>query len=125
MERTVKSQSSRAPDRPVYLVGEAVGACIALAVAARNPDIDLVLILVNPGQAAIDYVFLCFSNVSSDMTFFSNSWSLPHLAGTSCHRSQLQTLSTFLDLVPEPFHLTTPQLLNFLTGFIYFSTLIF
>ena len=57
MERTVKSQSSRAPDRPVYLVGEAVGACIALAVAARNPDIDLVLILVNPGQAAINCGF--------------------------------------------------------------------
>ncbi|KAG0544404.1 hypothetical protein BDA96_02G272500 [Sorghum bicolor] len=84
VERTVKSESSRAPDRPVYLVGESVGSCIALAVAARNPDIDLVLILVNPG--------------------------------TSFHRSQLQTLSAFLDLVPEPFHLTTPQLLNFLTG---------
>ncbi|TKW34054.1 hypothetical protein SEVIR_2G279500v4 [Setaria viridis] len=84
VETTVKSESSRAPDRPVYLVAESVGACIALAVAVRNPDIDLVLVLVNPG--------------------------------TSFHNSQLQTLSAFLDLVPEPFHLTTPQLLNFLTG---------
>ncbi|OEL20096.1 Acyltransferase-like protein [Dichanthelium oligosanthes] len=84
VEMTVKSESSRAPDRPVYLVGESVGACIALAVAARNPDIDLVLILVNPG--------------------------------TSFHKSHLQTLSAFLDLVPEPFHLTNPQLLIFLTG---------
>ncbi|CAL5082273.1 unnamed protein product [Urochloa decumbens] len=84
VETTVKSESSRAPNRPVYLVAESVGACIALAVAVRNPDIDLVLILVNPG--------------------------------TSFHKSQLQTLSAFLDLVPEPFHLTTPQLLNFLTG---------
>ncbi|KAL6846793.1 hypothetical protein ACP4OV_024241 [Aristida adscensionis] len=84
VERTVKSESSSAPDRPVYLVGESLGACIALAVAARNPDIDLVLILVNPG--------------------------------TSFHKSQLQSLSAFLELVPEPFHLTTPQLLNFLTG---------
>ncbi|TVU08784.1 hypothetical protein EJB05_42197 [Eragrostis curvula] len=84
VERTVKSETSRAPDRPVYLVGESIGACIALAVAARNPDIDLVLILVNPG--------------------------------TAFQKSQLQLLSGFLDLVPEPFHLTTPQLLNFLTG---------
>ncbi|KAL6846791.1 hypothetical protein ACP4OV_024239 [Aristida adscensionis] len=84
VERTVKSESSRAPDRPVYLVGESLGACIALAVAAQNPDIDLVLVLVNPG--------------------------------TSFHKSQLQSLSAFLELVPEPFHLTTPQLLNFLTG---------
>ncbi|CAN6211230.1 unnamed protein product [Urochloa humidicola] len=84
VETAVKSECSRAPNRPVYLVAESVGACIALAVAARNPDIDLVLILVNPG--------------------------------TSFHKSQLQTLSAFLDMVPEPFHLTTPQLLNFLTG---------
>ncbi|KAL5201291.1 hypothetical protein ABZP36_035645 [Zizania latifolia] len=84
VERSVKSESQRATDRPVYLVGESVGACIALAVAARNPNIDLVLILVNPG--------------------------------TSFHKSQLQSLSAFLDLIPEPFHLTTPQLLNFLTG---------
>ncbi|KAL6601775.1 hypothetical protein ACP70R_044995 [Stipagrostis hirtigluma subsp. patula] len=83
VERTVRSESSRAPDKPLYLVGESLGACIALAVAARNPDIDLVLILVNPG--------------------------------TSFHKSFLQSLSAFLELVPEPFHLTTPQLLNFLT----------
>ncbi|VAI34375.1 unnamed protein product [Triticum turgidum subsp. durum] len=84
VERTVKSESSRAPDRPVYLVGESVGACIALAVAARNRDVDLVLVLVNPG--------------------------------TSFHRSQLQSLSALLDLVPDPFHSSTPRLLNFLTG---------
>uniref|UniRef100_A0A453L9G3 Serine aminopeptidase S33 domain-containing protein n=1 Tax=Aegilops tauschii subsp. strangulata TaxID=200361 RepID=A0A453L9G3_AEGTS len=41
VERTVKSERSRAPDRPVYLVGESIGACIALAVAARNRDVDL------------------------------------------------------------------------------------
>ncbi|XP_044382105.1 acyltransferase-like protein At3g26840, chloroplastic isoform X1 [Triticum aestivum] len=84
VERTVKSESLRAPDRPVYLVGESVGACIALAVAARNRDVDLVLVLVNPG--------------------------------TSFHRSQLQSLSALLDLVPDPFHSSTPQLLNFLRG---------
>uniref|UniRef100_A0A453L9B8 Serine aminopeptidase S33 domain-containing protein n=1 Tax=Aegilops tauschii subsp. strangulata TaxID=200361 RepID=A0A453L9B8_AEGTS len=53
VERTVKSERSRAPDRPVYLVGESIGACIALAVAARNRDVDLVLVLVNPGLASI------------------------------------------------------------------------
>ncbi|XP_044377238.1 acyltransferase-like protein At1g54570, chloroplastic isoform X2 [Triticum aestivum] len=83
VERTVKLESSRAPDRPVYLVGESIGACIALAVAARNRDTDLVLILVNPG--------------------------------TSFHKSKLQSLSAFLDLIPEPFHLNSPEFLNFLT----------
>lgn len=38
-----------ANSRPIYLVGECLGACLALAVAAHNPDIDLTLVLVNPG----------------------------------------------------------------------------
>ncbi|KAF5735853.1 Esterase/lipase/thioesterase family protein isoform 1 [Tripterygium wilfordii] len=51
VETRVRSESSRSPDRPIYLVGESFGACLALAVAARNPDIDLVLILVNPATS--------------------------------------------------------------------------
>ncbi|KAG7558865.1 Diacylglycerol acyltransferase [Arabidopsis thaliana x Arabidopsis arenosa] len=48
IERTVKSENYRLPNRPIYLVGESIGACLALDVAARNPNIDLSLILVNP-----------------------------------------------------------------------------
>eukprot|EP00258_Populus_trichocarpa_P026440 XP_024442459.1 acyltransferase-like protein At3g26840, chloroplastic [Populus trichocarpa] len=48
VERTVRSENHRSPSKPIYLVGESLGACLALAVAARNPDIDLVLVLVNP-----------------------------------------------------------------------------
>lgn len=47
VERTVRSESNRLPNRPIYLVAESVGACLALSIAARNPDIDLVLILAN------------------------------------------------------------------------------
>ena len=47
---TVKTEHLRAPNRPIYLVGESLGACIALAVAACNPEIDLALILANPGS---------------------------------------------------------------------------
>ncbi|XP_072992605.1 phytyl ester synthase 2, chloroplastic-like isoform X1 [Typha latifolia] len=50
-ERTVKSEKSRLQGRPIYLVGESIGACIALSVAARNPGIDLILILANPGTS--------------------------------------------------------------------------
>ncbi|KAL7257181.1 hypothetical protein ACSBR1_010998 [Camellia fascicularis] len=49
VERTVRSENYRSPNRPIYLVGESLGGCLALAVAARNPDIDLILILANPG----------------------------------------------------------------------------
>jgi len=50
VERTVRLENHRSPSKPIYLVGESLGACLALAVAARNPDIDLVLVLVNPGE---------------------------------------------------------------------------
>uniref|UniRef100_M4F1G3 Serine aminopeptidase S33 domain-containing protein n=1 Tax=Brassica campestris TaxID=3711 RepID=M4F1G3_BRACM len=48
IERTVRSEYHRFPNRPIYIVGESIGACLALDVAASNPDIDLVLILANP-----------------------------------------------------------------------------
>ncbi|XP_022740298.1 acyltransferase-like protein At3g26840, chloroplastic isoform X2 [Durio zibethinus] len=51
VEKTVRSEYQSSPDRPIYLVGESLGACIALDVAARNPDVDLVLILANPATS--------------------------------------------------------------------------
>ncbi|KAL6960374.1 hypothetical protein U1Q18_038139 [Sarracenia purpurea var. burkii] len=48
VEKTVRSENFHSPKRPIYLVGESLGACLALSVAARNPDIDLILILANP-----------------------------------------------------------------------------
>lgn len=50
VEKTVRSEHHRSPNRPIYLVGETIGACLALSVAALNPNIDLVLILANPGN---------------------------------------------------------------------------
>ncbi|XP_023634180.1 acyltransferase-like protein At3g26840, chloroplastic isoform X2 [Capsella rubella] len=48
IEKTVRSEHYCLPNRPIYLVGESIGASLALDVAASNPDIDLVLILANP-----------------------------------------------------------------------------
>ncbi|KAK1441125.1 hypothetical protein QVD17_06963 [Tagetes erecta] len=49
--RTIKSENERFPNRPIYLVGESIGGCLALAVAARIPHIDLVLVLANPATS--------------------------------------------------------------------------
>ncbi|MFS7926891.1 putative alpha/Beta hydrolase [Helianthus anomalus] len=38
------------PNKPIYLLGESFGGALALCVAARNPTVDLILILANPGQ---------------------------------------------------------------------------
>lgn len=51
VEETVRLEHASSPNKPIYLVGESFGACLALAVAARNPKIDLVLILVNPATS--------------------------------------------------------------------------
>ncbi|GLT45366.1 hypothetical protein SLA2020_192010 [Shorea laevis] len=51
VESTVRSEYSRSPNRPIYLVGESLGGCLALAVSNRNPDIDLLLILSNPATS--------------------------------------------------------------------------
>ncbi|BAT84752.1 Acyltransferase-like protein [Vigna angularis] len=51
VEVTVRSEYQRSRNRPIYLVGESLGSCLALAVAALNPDIDFVLILANPATS--------------------------------------------------------------------------
>ncbi|KAF6161580.1 hypothetical protein GIB67_009459, partial [Kingdonia uniflora] len=51
VETTLRSEHSQSPNRPIYLVGECFGGCLALAVAARNSDIDLMLILANPSTS--------------------------------------------------------------------------
>ncbi|CAI0384392.1 unnamed protein product, partial [Linum tenue] len=50
VEDTLKFEHASSPNKPIYLVGDSFGGCLALAVAARNPQIDLVVVLVNPGQ---------------------------------------------------------------------------
>ena len=50
VEETLRIEHALFPSRPIYLVGDSFGGGLALAVAARNPKIDLVVILANPGQ---------------------------------------------------------------------------
>ena len=49
VEETVTAEYASAPHKPIYLVGDSFGRWLALAVAAHNPTIDLVVLLVNPG----------------------------------------------------------------------------
>ncbi|KAH6817077.1 Esterase/lipase/thioesterase family protein [Perilla frutescens var. frutescens] len=48
VEKSLRSEHSSCP---IYLVGESFGGCLALAVAARNPHIDLAVILANPATS--------------------------------------------------------------------------
>ncbi|KAJ6918397.1 acyltransferase-like protein [Populus alba x Populus x berolinensis] len=51
VEKTVRLEHASSPNKPIYLVGDSFGGCLAVAVAARNPEIDLVLILANPATS--------------------------------------------------------------------------
>uniref|UniRef100_A0A0E0JIS3 Serine aminopeptidase S33 domain-containing protein n=1 Tax=Oryza punctata TaxID=4537 RepID=A0A0E0JIS3_ORYPU len=51
VEDVVRAEHATSPNKPIYLLGTSFGGCIALAVAARNPCIDLILVLVNPATS--------------------------------------------------------------------------
>ncbi|XP_056697982.1 phytyl ester synthase 1, chloroplastic isoform X2 [Spinacia oleracea] len=51
VEHVVREEHASSPNKPIYLVGDSLGGCLALAVAARNPTVDLVLILANPATS--------------------------------------------------------------------------
>ncbi|XP_038972247.1 acyltransferase-like protein At1g54570, chloroplastic [Phoenix dactylifera] len=51
VEDVVRFENSISQDKPIYLVGHSLGGCLALAVAAHNPDIDLILVLSNPATS--------------------------------------------------------------------------
>ncbi|KAK9732761.1 hypothetical protein RND81_04G020200 [Saponaria officinalis] len=51
VEKAIRKEHALSPDKPIYVVGDSFGGCLALAVAARCPTIDLVLILSNPATS--------------------------------------------------------------------------
>lgn len=85
VEETLKFEHALFPNRPIYLVGDSFGGCLALAVAARNPAIDLVVILSNPGQfflkkLTIIHNFLFFFKT----TYLNYLFQQLHLTGHNC-----------------------------------------
>lgn len=51
VEEVVLEETKLRPSAPIYLVGDSIGSALALSVAARNPEVDLILILANPGTS--------------------------------------------------------------------------
>ncbi|KAL2907060.1 hypothetical protein RDABS01_005770 [Bienertia sinuspersici] len=87
VEDTVRSENRRSPGRPIYLVGESIGGCLALAVAARNPDIDLVLILANPatsyGKSQLQFLLPLLEVVPADNSLINIPYPLSQMTGES------------------------------------------
>ncbi|KAL4565279.1 hypothetical protein LXL04_029367 [Taraxacum kok-saghyz] len=51
VEEAIKIENKLSPNKPIYILGESFGGALALAIAARNPTIDLILILANPATS--------------------------------------------------------------------------
>lgn len=110
VEETVRRERNRCPNKPIYIVGESLGACIAFAVAARNPDMDLVLILANPGEA-FSFMLPLWLVIETLIRVF-----LLHHAATSFDKSPLRSLAPLLEIVPDQVQLTYPFLLSLMRG---------
>ncbi|XP_010025088.2 LOW QUALITY PROTEIN: acyltransferase-like protein At1g54570, chloroplastic [Eucalyptus grandis] len=78
VEKTIKAEYASSPHKPIYLVGDSFGGCLALAVAACNPSIDLVVLLVNPatsfGRSQLQPLFPLLEAMSDNLHF-----TLPYL----------------------------------------------
>lgn len=99
VEKTVRSEVKHSPNRPIYLVGESLGACIALAVASCNPDVDLVLILANPATSFSKsqlQTVLPLLEVIPDHFHLSLRYVLSSMTVAGSHR-HLTTRNTYLE----------------------------
>lgn len=85
VEEIVRHENRQYSDRPIYLVGESIGGCLALAVAARNPDIDLVLILANPAtwykESHLQSLLPLLEIIPSELSLISLPYALSIMTG--------------------------------------------
>lgn len=104
-------------NKPIYLLGHSFGGCLALSVAARNPDANLVLILSNPGKKTVlgSLIFVMENGKTSVILIFQRNNSFLFMAATSFDRSNLQP---FLPILSSSHHLSIiiPCLLSFNVG---------
>lgn len=85
IEGTIRDESVLRKGRPIYLLGEGYGALLAISVAARNPGIDLVLILVDPGLFLYLSTHVLFFFLKNSSSIFSSNSSRPSSpCTTSC-----------------------------------------
>ncbi|KAL4590822.1 hypothetical protein LXL04_003765 [Taraxacum kok-saghyz] len=92
VEESVILEHASSPKKPIYLVGDSFGGCLALAVSARNPTIDLVIILVNPAT--------CFERSRLSTLLFLLE-ALPDLLYRALTSILLSTMTGLGDIFPK------------------------
>ncbi|XP_078445009.1 esterase/lipase/thioesterase family protein [Wolffia australiana] len=73
VEDTVRMEHASSPSRPIFIVGDSFGGCLALSVAARNLTIDLSLVLCNPatsfGRSQLQPVIPVLESIPNELHF--------------------------------------------------------
>ncbi|XP_035838425.1 acyltransferase-like protein At1g54570, chloroplastic isoform X3 [Helianthus annuus] len=91
VEEIVMIEHTLSPNKPIYLLGESFGGALALCVAARNPTVDLILILANPA----DYIKISMIKFYG-RNYVESLWQL--LVGFSKDQANL---SVMLKILPK------------------------
>lgn len=119
---TIRLEHASSSTKPICLVGDSFGGCLALVVVARNPKIDLVVTVSNLGgwvsrHATIVWHFLQIFNwwfCWYSLKLYNISSLL--LLATSFGRSHLQPLLHILQDLPNGLQGTLPYFLSFVMG---------
>ncbi|KAJ9562571.1 hypothetical protein OSB04_007731 [Centaurea solstitialis] len=121
VERTIRSENCRFPNRPIYIAGESVGGCLALAVAAHIPHIDLVLLVANsatsfsksqlhpllpilkimPHYSGLPYVMSLMTGVPSSMVMSTAQKGLPSAETVTYLSEAVTALLSYLSDVAD------------------------
>jgi pimeloyl-ACP methyl ester carboxylesterase len=116
VEDVVRAEHSISPNKPIYLLGNSFGGCLALAVAARHPRINLILVLVNPGMP--ENLMLCFVNLPIYEIVLITLFYLyfPPGKATSYERSDIKTLLSVFSPLSDRACIAITALLNYNIG---------
>ncbi|ONM32086.1 Acyltransferase-like protein chloroplastic [Zea mays] len=98
VEDVVTEEHATSPNKPIYLLGNSFGGCLALAVAARNPHINLVLVLVNP---ATSYEKSRIQQLLSLLSLFSDQACMAVTALLNYNIDNELDMANILDKIPE------------------------
>lgn len=114
VEDVVKKEHATCPNKPIYLLGSSFGGCLALAVAARNPHIDLILVLVNPGMQEINFFIKQTIRIKKNILTYMLLFFIG--TATSFENSDIQKLLSVISMFSDHASMAITALLNYNIG---------
>ncbi|KAK7847384.1 acyltransferase-like protein [Quercus suber] len=117
VEETVRFEHALSPHKPIYLVGDSFGGCLALAVASRNPAIDLVLYY----QIQLQPLFPILEAMPDELhvqfpIFLALSWGIDDIIPRDTFLWKLKLLKSAAAYANSRLHALKPKFLSWLVA---------